>query len=729
MRQYEAMTALLNLTRLEPLATLRKWLCALILLFSLASPAIAEKRALLIAAGSYDNPAIEDLKATPNDLMLMVNLSKQLAIPESKVIILADEHSDRRVNSRRSGRATRANIRAAMESLAGVSRAGDDVLIYFTGHGSQQPDQKPGDPRSDEADGWDELILPVDAGVWSSETGSIINAITDDELGVMLDSIRSKGANVWLVMDSCNSGTLLRGVSAGNRQAKAISPETLGIPSTIKIPSAPSYGLPMEEVGGAITAFYAAPANQAALADIWWDAAGEPSGEPYSLLTFALDAAMRKGGVTSYRELARLTSLFYGMQRKPAALMPQFSGNMEKGVLGSPIIQRRQWPITISGNAILLEAGSLDLLKEGDLINVIGSADDGPPRKFQISGTTLSRSFLEPVEPVPFNLDKRSGLTGELIGSPTGLAVRVFIEQGENEPLREKIRERLDPRASQERSHLRFVDKKHLSDLTIVPVRGEVRIFRTNYGPDTPGDGVVSIRCLADMCLEDIVPVVARQSHAIQLIRILSLNTSTLDVSDLMVRGTIQTLDQSDEQTCGKWRADVERHIFLDTTSSQAVPEILAVSNCDQLEINISMSRKAPSDMAADITALYIGADGTIANMLAPGQNIRLQAGDQLTARQRSIRVGQRGITYPFGSENIMLIAAIRSTSDPVQDYAWLARSTNAETFRSADGQDASETLERLLSEITGPGLRGVARLEAGSTQLISLPLLFGPRE
>jgi hypothetical protein len=76
-----------------------------------------------------------------------------------------------------------------------------------------------------------------------------------------------------------------------------------------------------------------------------------------------------------------------------------------------------------------------------------------------------------------------------------------------------------------------------------------------------------------------------------------------------------------------------------------------------------------------------------------------------------------------------MLIAAIRSASDPVRDYAWLARWANDETFRTADSQDAAETLEGFLSEIASSGLRGIRQMEAGSTQLISLPLLFGPRE
>ena len=713
---------------MELLAASRKWLVSVMLVFFLASPALAEKRALLIAAGSYDNPAIEDLEASANDLQLMASLSRQLGIPESKVIILADRHPDRQVNGRRSGRATRTSILAAFASLAEASRAGDEVLVYFTGHGSQQPDQKPDDPRSDEADGWDEVILPVDAGIWSPETGGIINAITDDELGLMLDNIRSRGANVWLVMDSCNSGTLMRSLPAGSRQAKSVPPEALGIPSTIKAPVSPSFALPMEEVGGGITAFYAAPANQAALADIWWDA-GEPTGQSYSLLTFALNAAMRKDGASGYRELARLVSLVYGQQRKPATLLPQFSGNMEKGILGSPVIQRRRWPVTISDNTILLEAGSLDLLKEGDLVKVVGNADDGPSRKFRVSKTMLSRSLLEPVGPEPFNLGMRSGLTGELTGTPTGLAVRVFIDQAKNGRLHEEIWERLDRGLSEDRNHLRLVDKKHLSDLTIVPMQGEVRVFRTNDGPDIPKDGIVSVRCPTDMCLDDLVPAVARLSRAVQLTRIPSLNFSAFGASGLIVSGTIQKLAQSDEQPCGKWRADIERHIFLDSTAAQAAPSLLAVSNCDQLEINVSVSGEAAPDMAADITALYIGADGTIASMLAPGQNIRLQSGDRLTARQRSIRAGQGGITYPFGYESIMLIAAIRSASDPVRDYAWLARLTNDQSIRGGGQMEDRNTIEYLVSRIADQNVRSDPASSIDGVQLLMIPLLFREAE
>lgn len=54
--------------------------------------------------------------------------------------------------------ASRANLEAAVRQwLPSVSRAGDTVVIYFSGHGSQIPDD-----NGDEADGLDEVIIPCD---------------------------------------------------------------------------------------------------------------------------------------------------------------------------------------------------------------------------------------------------------------------------------------------------------------------------------------------------------------------------------------------------------------------------------------------------------------------------------------------------------------------------------------------------------------------------------------
>ena len=80
-------------------------------------------------------------------------------------------------------------------------------MIFLSGHGSQQPDQ----PPLDEDDGLDETFLPADIGDWDGTKMTVANAIIDDELRTWLDAICRKGARVWLIADTCCSGTLIRG--------------------------------------------------------------------------------------------------------------------------------------------------------------------------------------------------------------------------------------------------------------------------------------------------------------------------------------------------------------------------------------------------------------------------------------------------------------------------------------------------------------------------------------
>jgi uncharacterized caspase-like protein len=72
------------------------------------------------------------------------------------------------------------------------------VLIFYSGHGSQQRDT-----NGDEADGYDETVVPWDYGTKRQ-------FIVDDELRQWLSGIRAK--KVVLIFDSCHSGTMERGV-------------------------------------------------------------------------------------------------------------------------------------------------------------------------------------------------------------------------------------------------------------------------------------------------------------------------------------------------------------------------------------------------------------------------------------------------------------------------------------------------------------------------------------
>ena len=106
--------------------------------------------------------------------------------------------------------ATASNIRKGLNSFISSCKAGDMVYLHFSCHG--QPVE---DLDGDEADGWDESIIPYDAlkkpipGKYEGK-----NHILDDELNVFFGKIRQKvgvSGFVCVVIDACHSGGMDRG--------------------------------------------------------------------------------------------------------------------------------------------------------------------------------------------------------------------------------------------------------------------------------------------------------------------------------------------------------------------------------------------------------------------------------------------------------------------------------------------------------------------------------------
>ena len=101
-------------------------------------------------------------------------------------------------------RATRDAILAAIDKyVLGEPKAGDTVLFYFAGHGSQRFNSK-----SAKLDHLDETIVPADAykGVFD---------IRDKELARKFNQAIDKGVHLIAIFDSCHSGTMARGVKIG----------------------------------------------------------------------------------------------------------------------------------------------------------------------------------------------------------------------------------------------------------------------------------------------------------------------------------------------------------------------------------------------------------------------------------------------------------------------------------------------------------------------------------
>jgi len=98
--------------------------------------------------------------------------------------------------------ATRQGILDAINQLIADTEKGDRVVIYYSGHGSQRLDIK-----SSKKDQRDQTIVPVDA--WKG-----VKDIRDKELAVLFNKIVfDKRARLTAIYDSCNSGTMARGVT------------------------------------------------------------------------------------------------------------------------------------------------------------------------------------------------------------------------------------------------------------------------------------------------------------------------------------------------------------------------------------------------------------------------------------------------------------------------------------------------------------------------------------
>lgn len=101
--------------------------------------------------------------------------------------------------------ATKAAIEDGMIWLRENARPGDNLVIYFAGHGSQMWDED-----GDEDDGLDETLAPADVMADNTDAD-----ISDDEFNDWLGMLPT--GNIVVILDNCNSGTGTRDVTPFSR--------------------------------------------------------------------------------------------------------------------------------------------------------------------------------------------------------------------------------------------------------------------------------------------------------------------------------------------------------------------------------------------------------------------------------------------------------------------------------------------------------------------------------
>ncbi len=164
-------------------------------------------------------------------------------------------------------KATKDAMVKALDALTAKAKTGDIVYFHFSGHGQQIQDD-PKDGVLDEADGYDEALIPYDAkGKWDNVDYHGEKHFRDDLLGDKLTALRKKVGllgSVVVVIDACHSGTATR--SAGIVRGDPIPCQRYGYKPNVVIDlnKNPEVGL-LENMGkdmGALVVFSGSSPNQ-----------------------------------------------------------------------------------------------------------------------------------------------------------------------------------------------------------------------------------------------------------------------------------------------------------------------------------------------------------------------------------------------------------------------------------------------------------------------------------
>ena len=284
---------------------------------------VRTKRALLIGIDDYRQ--VSRLEGPVNDAIEMKSfLVDGLQYAESDVKLLINED------------ATRANILASIDDwLITPTASGDEIFLFFSGHGFQQPDD-----NNDEADGLDETWVPVDVVVEAGDEGSYSTRgmITDDEIDNRLQ--RLAGRQVYVVIDSCHSGTATRGIGDWRyvKTPRLPDGQPLRVEKGVRQQEAGTLFNPDKFVSddSGVTAWTAVRADQKAFVD------EEAVRNPGSVFTRRLLWGARDGkadanrdGVVTRRELhsyvlKESSAYCERLELCRLGLTPQFAGSLEQ---------------------------------------------------------------------------------------------------------------------------------------------------------------------------------------------------------------------------------------------------------------------------------------------------------------------------------------------------------------------------------------------------------------
>ena len=140
-------------------------------------PASGQIHALIMGAGQYQVQGISQLKGIPQDMKSAAEIADRLGVPPANMTILQD------------GDLTLEGLRKSFEDLHARVKPGDDVFIYFSGHGGRQSIGDGGGSRCAES------FITIDG-----------KAFLDQELQTNLEKLSQTATKIIVFADACHSG-------------------------------------------------------------------------------------------------------------------------------------------------------------------------------------------------------------------------------------------------------------------------------------------------------------------------------------------------------------------------------------------------------------------------------------------------------------------------------------------------------------------------------------------
>lgn len=181
-----------------------------------STPTRASRHALIVGIGNYADPAIPPLRGVVHDVSNARQMAQSMGVPEANIHVLQDQA------------ATYANIRRALQEVAGQVKDGDRLFIYFSGHGTRFA-------AGDASNTCRVALIPADISVKGKAP-----LLTPEEIGADLAPAYSKADKVFVFFDACYSGGVqVRTRALRDAQGEILTPKftSLDTPAFCNQPS------------------------------------------------------------------------------------------------------------------------------------------------------------------------------------------------------------------------------------------------------------------------------------------------------------------------------------------------------------------------------------------------------------------------------------------------------------------------------------------------------------